>query len=219
MKDYKTVLGESMDEIIIDKSRFIGYSFYIQSQEQAEDIIKSIKKKHYDATHNCYAYILSDDMSIMKCNDDGEPSSTAGIPMLEVLKKENITNCLVIATRYFGGVKLGAGGLVRAYTKTAKIAIDSNTIVEKKIFTRLEITTSYNFTGKIQKFIENKDLISLPVEFSENVKFIIYENSKNISKLIQDLKDLTNGNCTIDEKGEHYLSFIDGIFDIKTSFE
>ena len=219
MKPYKTVLGESMDEIIIDKSRFIGYSFYIQDQSQAENIIKSIKKKHYDATHNCYAYILNDDMSIIKCNDDGEPSSTAGIPMLEVLKKENITNCLVIATRYFGGIKLGAGGLVRAYTKTAKIAINANTLVEKRIFTKLEITVDYNFTGKIQKFIENNKLISLPPEFSENVKFIIYEDGKNISKLIQDLKDLTNANCIIDEKGKHYLSFIDGVFDIKTSFE
>lgn len=214
MKEYKTVSGDGVDEIVIDKSRFIGYSFHIDTQEQAENIIKSIKKKHYDATHNCYAYIIGEDMSVMKCSDDGEPGSTAGIPMLEVLKKENITNCLVIATRYFGGIKLGVGGLVRAYTKTAKIALSSNVIVEKKIFETIEITIDYSFVGKIQKFIENKNLISLIPVFSENVKFIIYIEAKNLNSLIQDLKDITNANCTIKEKEKTYLSFVQGEVDM-----
>lgn len=217
MREYKTVLNNTNDEIIIEKSRFIGYSFHISSQDEAENFIKSIKKQHYDATHNCYAYILNDDMSIMKCSDDKEPSSTAGVPMLEVLKKQNITNCLIIATRYFGGIKLGAGGLTRAYSKTAKIALSSNTIVEKRIFKQLEISIDYNFIGKIQKFIENNHILSKAPEFFESVKFILYEKHENLGDLKQDLLNITNGNIIIEEKDEVYIDFIDEVAKIWTT--
>lgn len=211
MINYKSVLKNSSDEIIIEKSRFIGHSFHIDSVEEAEEYIKNAKKKYYDATHNCYAYILNEDMSIMKSSDDGEPSSTAGIPMLEVLKKENITNCLVIATRYFGGIKLGAGGLVRAYTKTAKIAIDSNTIIEKRVFKNIACVVDYSFVGKIQKFIENKSILASMPEFSEKVKFDLYETQDNIEKLKQELLDMTSAKCIIQEKELKYIDFIDNI--------
>lgn len=208
MKEYSTVLGNSSGEIIIEKSKFIGYSFHIDSVAEAECFIKKIKKKHYDATHNCYAYLLNDDMSIAKANDDGEPSSTAGIPMLEVLKKENITNTLVVATRYFGGVKLGASGLVRAYTKTAKIAIESNEIVNKRIYIKILLEIDYSFFSKIQKYIEKNHIISDVPEFLEKVKMYVYQKEKYINDFKQDILNITNADCIIEFLEEVYLDFI-----------
>lgn len=211
MKEYNTVLKNSKDEIIIDKSKFIGYSFHINNVDEAESFIKEIKKKHYDATHNCYAYLLKDDMSIAKASDDGEPSSTAGIPMLEVLKKENITDTLIIATRYFGGIKLGAGGLVRAYTKTAKIAIESNIIVNKKIYQKILLEIDYNFLNKIQKYIEKNDIISNVPEFMEKVRINIYQKDEYLDDLKKDILNITNGDCDIKLSGNVYLDFIGGV--------
>ena len=211
LKEYNTVLKNSKDEIIIDKSKFIGYSFHINNVDEAESFIKEIKKKHYDATHNCYAYLLKDDMSIAKASDDGEPSSTAGIPMLEVLKKENITDTLIIATRYFGGIKLGAGGLVRAYTKTAKIAIESNIIVNKKIYQKILLEIDYNFLNKIQKYIEKNDIISNVPEFMEKVRISIYQKDEYLDDLKKDILNITNGDCDIKFLGNIYLDFIGGV--------
>ncbi len=211
LKEYNTVLKNSKDEIIIDKSKFIGYSFHINNVDEAESFIKEIKKKHYDATHNCYAYLLKDDMSIAKASDDGEPSSTAGIPMLEVLKKENITDTLIIATRYFGGIKLGAGGLVRAYTKTAKIAIESNIIVNKKIYQKILLEIDYNFLNKIQKYIEKNDIISNVPEFMEKVRINIYQKDEYLDDLKKDILNITNGDCDIKLSGNVYLDFIGGV--------
>lgn len=211
MKEYNTVLKNSSDEIIIDKSKFIGYSFHINNVDEAESFIKEVKKKHYDATHNCYAYLLKDDMSIAKASDDGEPGSTAGIPMLEVLKKENITDTLIIATRYFGGIKLGAGGLVRAYTKTAKIAIESNIIVNKKIYQKILLEIDYNFLNKIQKYIEKNDIISNVPEFMEKVKISIYQKDEYLDDLKKDILNITNGDCDIKLLGNVYIDFIDGV--------
>ena len=206
LKEYNTVLKNSKDEIIIDKSKFIGYSFHINNVDEAESFIKEIKKKHYDATHNCYAYLLKD-----KASDDGEPSSTAGIPMLEVLKKENITDTLIIATRYFGGIKLGAGGLVRAYTKTAKIAIESNIIVNKKIYQKILLEIDYNFLNKIQKYIEKNDIISNVPEFMEKVRINIYQKDEYLDDLKKDILNITNGDCDIKLSGNVYLDFIGGV--------
>ena len=211
LKEYNTVLKNSKDEIIIDKSKFIGYSFHINNVDEAESFIKEIKKKHYDATHNCYAYLLKDDMSIAKASDDGEPSSTAGIPMLEVLKKENITDTLIIATRYFGGIKLGAGGLVRAYAKTAKIAIESNIIVNKKIYQKILLEIDYNFLNKIQKYIEKNDIISNVPEFMEKVRINIYQKDEYLDDLKKDILNITNGDCDIKLSGNVYLDFIGGV--------
>ena len=162
MKSYSTVLSSASAEIVIEKSRFIGHSFHVEDIEETENIIKDVKKKYYDATHNCFAYIMGEDMSIAKANDDGEPSSTAGAPMLELLKKLNLTNTLVMATRYFGGIKLGASGLIRAYAKTAKISLEANSIVNKDVFNRIILEIDYSLIGRIQKFLENNQIIHEP---------------------------------------------------------
>lgn len=210
MKSYSTVLLSASDEIIIEKSRFIGHSFHVEDVDQAEAIIKDTKKKYYDATHNCFAYILNEDMSIVKANDDGEPSSTAGVPMLEIMKKSNITNTLIIATRYFGGIKLGASGLIRAYAKTAKIALEANRIVSKKVFTKIVLEIDYSLIGKIQKFLETKQIIYDTPNFTDKVEVAIYETDEKIKELQKELLDLTNANCKLDIGNKLYLDFVDG---------
>lgn len=210
MKSYSTVLLSASDEIIIEKSRFIGHSFHVEDIDQAEAIIKDTKKKYYDATHNCFAYILNEDMSIVKANDDGEPSSTAGVPMLEIMKKSNITNTLIIATRYFGGIKLGASGLIRAYAKTAKIALEANRIVSKKVFTKIVLEIDYSMIGKIQKFLETKQIIYDTPNFTDKVEVAIYETDEKIKELQKELLDLTNANCKLDIGNKLYLDFVDG---------
>ena len=131
MSTYKTLHEFGMDEIIIEKSTFIGYAKPIKTEEEAIEFINEIKKKHKDATHNVWAYTVGKTMNIQRYSDDGEPQGTAGIPTLEVIKKEDLRDVVVVVTRYFGGVKLGAGGLVRAYTKGAKIGIDAAKVIEK----------------------------------------------------------------------------------------
>src|SRR5699024_5195396 len=118
LTEYYTIKGEGSHEVIIQKSRFIGYVKRVVTEEEAQSFIQTIKKKHHDATHNCSAYIIGDHDQIQKANDDGEPSGTAGVPMLEVLKRQTLKNTAVVVTRYFGGTKLGAGGLIRAYGST-----------------------------------------------------------------------------------------------------
>ena len=210
MKSYSTVLLSASDEIIIEKSRFIGHSFHVEDVDQAEAIIKDTKKKYYDATHNCFAYILNEDMSIVKANDDGEPSSTAGVPMLEIMKKSNITNTLIIATRYFGGIKLGASGLIRAYAKTAQIALKANRIVSKKVFTKIVLEIDYSQIGKIQKFLENNQIIYDTPNFTDKVEVTMYETDEKIEELQKELLDLTNANCKLDIGNKLYLDFVDG---------
>ena len=210
MKSYSTVLSSASAEIVIEKSRFIGQSFHVEDLEETENIIKEVKKKYYDATHNCFAYIIGEDMSIAKASDDGEPSSTAGVPMLELLKKLNLTNTLVMATRYFGGIKLGASGLIRAYAKTAKISLEANSIVNKDVFNRIILEIDYSLIGRIQKFLENNQIIHDAPIFTEKVELNLYAKDEKIEGLQKDLLDITNANCKLVIGDKLYLNFVDG---------
>ena len=210
MKSYSTVLSSASAEIVIEKSRFIGHSFHVEDIEETENIIKDVKKKYYDATHNCFAYIMGEDMSIAKANDDGEPSSTAGAPMLELLKKLNLTNTLVMATRYFGGIKLGASGLIRAYAKTAKISLEANSIVNKDVFNRIILEIDYSLIGRIQKFLENNQIIHDAPIFTEKVELNLYAKDEKIEGLQKDLLDITTANCKLVIGDKLYLNFVDG---------
>lgn len=210
MKSYSTVLSSASAEIVIEKSRFIGQSFHVEDLEETENIIKEVKKKYYDATHNCFAYIIGEDMSIAKASDDGEPSSTAGVPMLELMKKLNLTNTLVMATRYFGGIKLGASGLIRAYAKTAKISLEANSIVNKDVFNRIILEIDYSLIGRIQKFLENNQIIHDAPIFTEKVELNLYAKDEKIEGLQKDLLDITNANCKLVIGDKLYLNFVDG---------
>lgn len=210
MKSYSTVLSSASAEVVIEKSRFIGQSFHVEDLEETENIIKEVKKKYYDATHNCFAYIIGEDMSIAKASDDGEPSSTAGVPMLELMKKLNLTNTLVMATRYFGGIKLGASGLIRAYAKTAKISLEANSIVNKDVFNRIILEIDYSLIGRIQKFLENNQIIHDAPIFTEKVELNLYAKDEKIEGLQKDLLDITNANCKLVIGDKLYLNFVDG---------
>lgn len=193
---YFSIFHDGIDEFVEKKSKFIGHSFIVKTEDEALEKIAEIKQQYKDATHNCSAYIIGEDKLIQRYNDDGEPSGTAGIPMLEVLKKEDLTNVLVIATRYFGGTMLGAGGLVRAYTKTAKIAIDAGVVVEMIKFEKISISYDYTFHGSITNFLLKNQHKILSEEFTDRVKILLYKKIDD-ENLLKEILNLTSGNAEI----------------------
>ena len=208
MNEYKTVFESGESTIIIEKSKFIGYSRHVETEEDALTFINEIKKKNKDATHNVSAYILGEKKNAQKYSDDGEPSGTAGIPILELMKKEELTNSAIVVTRYFGGIKLGAGGLVRAYSKSAKSTLENSLISQKKIFIPIEILFDYSFLGKIQNDISTRNILASKPDFEDVVKYTIYVDKEEIDSSINHINDLTSGNVIIDIKDEVLLDFV-----------
>ena len=178
---FKTINENASAEIVEKKSKFIANIFYVETKEEAEEKIKEINKKYHDARHNCYAYrIVTDDGIIEKASDDGEPSGTAGAPMLTILSKNNLANILVIVTRYFGGILLGTGGLVKAYSSACILGIDNADIVEKNVADLYKIEISYADIDKFKYFAKNNNIIILKEEYLENVILEIGIKEKNI---------------------------------------
>lgn len=210
MKVYKTLHEFGCDEYIVEKSRFIGYAKPIKTEEEAKEFIEEIKKKHKDATHNVWSYTVGEGMNIQRFSDDGEPSGTAGIPTLEVIKKEDLRDVVVVVTRYFGGVKLGAGGLVRAYTKGAKIGLDAGKIVEKIPHKEVLITVDYTMLGKIQNSLSDTEFAIRDIEYTDNVKIQVCTRLEQEQALKDMIVEITNANCTITDGDEFYLSVLDG---------
>lgn len=166
---YRTVLRSRSIEIEIKKSRFIGHAMPAQSAEDAEEFIREIKQEHNQATHNCTAYIVGESSIQQRYSDDGEPQGTAGIPMLELLRKEELTNTLLVVTRYFGGIKLGAAGLVRAYTQASKEAIEEAKIVRYFPFTRVRLTVDYADLGRLDYYCQTEGLYESSRVFEDRV--------------------------------------------------
>ena len=181
LKKFKTIQDNVTIEIEEKRSRFIANIFYVENVEQAENIIKEIKKKYYDARHNCYAYIINDEQVIKKSSDDGEPSGTAGSPILNVIEKNALGNVLIIVTRYFGGILLGAGGLVRAYTESATKVIRDAIIVEQEQGYELEVTISYQDMEKLKYYCNQNNIKIIKNEYGENIKckMEVTEEEKN----------------------------------------
>ena len=169
MQEYLTVAKETEDEFTVKHSRFIGYIKPVTTQEEAVEFINSKKSKHWDATHNVYAYILRDGQ-IRRYSDDGEPQGTAGIPVLDVLQKEGLTDCVVVVTRYFGGILLGGGGLVRAYSHAAKLAVDAGGVIKMSMCVRAECECDYGYYGRLASLIPECGGTIENSEFTENVK-------------------------------------------------
>ena len=181
---YKTIKENVSAELVEKKSKFIANLFYIESREEAEDIIKMQKKKYYDARHNCYAFrVLGEDGIIEKSSDDGEPSGTAGAPMLNILSKMEITNILVIVTRYFGGILLGTGGLVKAYSNSTKLALEKAEIsmLEEGFVYKLEL--NYSDLENFKYFMKNNEIKILKEEYFEYVKLSIFVPKNKIDCL------------------------------------
>lgn len=210
LKEYKTLLGYGEDEIIIEKSRFIGYATPIENEEEAIAFIEKIKSRHKGATHNVPAYIVGENNEIQRYSDDGEPSGTAGIPTLEVLKKEDLRNVAVVVTRYFGGVKLGAGGLVRAYTKGAKIGLDAAKIVTKRLYELVHVKLDYTLLGKIQNEILQHGYLIKETQYDDFVHFYLYIEIDSLNHFEKQIIEWTNGRSSVDCIEQEYLTEVDG---------
>ncbi|MBP3939160.1 MAG: YigZ family protein [Clostridia bacterium] len=204
--EYKTILNQASDEFIERKSRFIGYIKPVTTQEEAVSFINEIKSKHWDATHNVYAYVLREGQ-VRRYSDDGEPQGTAGIPVLDVLLKENVTDCVVVATRYFGGTLLGAGGLVRAYSHTAKIAVDAGQVITMKFCKVLKVTCDYNFYGRLNSFIPEMGGVIDDTQFADNVTVTFKLPVDDVATFDAKLVDMSFGRFHTEEIGEEFKCF------------
>lgn len=212
MGNFKTIYEESSYEEVINKSRFIGYAAPINGEEEAQEFIKKIKKDNFGATHNVPIYVLGENFEIQRYSDDGEPSGTAGVPVLNMMKNEGITNAVVVITRYFGGVKLGTGGLVRAYTSVAKETLKKSKIIEIVDYELLSVIIEYNIHGKIQNFLENhKNYLLKETIFLEKVQMDIYSKEEDLDFIIKSIKDFTNDGATIVNLGSFPLKINEGI--------
>lgn len=191
--NYKTIDGNSEASFIEKKSEFIGYLRHVDTEAEAIAFINEIRAQHRKATHNCYAYILRDN-NISRHSDDGEPSGTAGAPIYEVLKKEGLTDVACVVTRYFGGILLGAGGLVRAYTQGAKLAVDNAVILDMQQGVRIKLTLAYPLYGKIGKILAEYDARVENEDFSADVAITLVIRAEQADSLIADLTDACSGN-------------------------
>lgn len=199
---YLTIKRQSKDDFEEKKSQFIGHIKRVEAEEEAKAFVQEIKSQHKMATHNCWAYVIGEKMNIQRYSDDGEPQGTAGIPILEVIKKTGIVDCAIVVTRYFGGVLLGAGGLTRAYTKGASIAIKAGGIVEKVKGVPLTIDINYDLIGKIQYICGENNWNIEDSEYGENVKVHLLLELDEAEKAIQEITEATNGKAVIKKNDE-----------------
>ncbi|WP_024620869.1 YigZ family protein [Metaclostridioides mangenotii] len=203
---YKTLHEYGMDEVEIERSRFIGYAKPVKSEEEAIEFVNEIKKKHKDATHNVWAYTVGENMNIQRYSDDGEPQGTAGIPSLEVIKKEDLRDVVIVVTRYFGGVKLGAGGLVRAYTKGAKIGLEAGKIIDKVLYQEVKIGLDYTLLGRVQNEIMNLGFYIKDIVYEDNVNILVYSKLEDVEGFTTKIVDITSDKCEIVLGEEFFLS-------------
>ncbi|WP_066175630.1 YigZ family protein [Bacillus marinisedimentorum] len=207
LSTYYTVKGYGEHEINIQKSRFIGYVKRTETEEEAQAFIQEIKKKNWNANHNCSAYMIGEHDLLQKANDDGEPSGTAGVPMLEVLKKRELKDTTVVVTRYFGGIKLGSGGLIRAYGKSASEVINKAGIIEMKLMQVMELTIDYTLLGKLENDLRTSKFILKKVEYLEKVKIQVYIQSGEENLFTFWVDEHTNGLADVKKRQTKYLEF------------
>ena len=196
--EYKTIARRCEARFIEKKSEFIGYLCPVQTEEQAVAFIEEIRAMHRKATHNCYAYILREN-NAARHSDDGEPGGTAGVPIYEVLRKEGLTDVCCVVTRYFGGVLLGAGGLVRAYTKGAKDAVDAAQIKCMAEAVKLAVTVDYGLYGRLAQVFADFDASVEDERFADNVRIVLHIRAENSQKLTDKLVDVCNGAVSVEE--------------------
>ena len=205
LSHYYTVKGNGEHEIVIQKSRFIAHVARAETEAAAQDFIQRIKKENWNATHNCSAYLIGENDHIQKANDDGEPSGTAGVPILEVLKKKHLKDTVVVVTRYFGGIKLGAGGLIRAYGKSASEGIEATGIVERKLMKVMSTVIDYTWLGKIENELRSSVYSIKDIHYLENVEVETYVEEGEVEKFVDWMVELTSGQGKITEGDRLYL--------------
>ena len=207
---YKSVYQGGTGEIVEKKSRFIATVIPITTEDEALQFIESMKKKYWDATHNCSAYVCGLNHEIQRCSDDGEPSKTAGRPMLDVLLGEDIHNTAVVVTRYFGGTLLGTGGLVRAYQGATKEGLSQSVIIEKILAKRIKITTDYNGIGKIQYIIGQENITTLNSEYTDIVTVTVLVTTDQLGSFTKKIIEATSNRAVIEDEGELYYADYNG---------
>ena len=204
--NYYTVSEAAEASFIEKRSEFIGYIAPVKTDEEAVNFINTIKAKHRKAKHNVYAYILRKD-NISRYSDDGEPQGTAGVPVLDVLQKRGLTDVCVVVTRYFGGILLGGGGLVRAYSQAASLACDAAHTMDMCLCHRLKICTDYGMYGKLTYILPNFETITVNSDFADSVTLELLVLSKKLSALISEITEITNGSAEITDCGELFEDF------------
>ncbi len=212
LSQYKTVYCGGEAEIIEKKSRFIATVRPVKSEEEAIAFIESMKKKYWNATHNCSAYVIGERFQIQRCSDDGEPSGTAGKPMLDVLLGEEIHDVVVVVTRYFGGTLLGTGGLVRAYSSSTKEGLLASKVITKMSGQKFSIETDYTGLGKIQYILGQRGLTILNSIYTDKVILEVLLPEDEIKGVLDEIREGTNGQAKMEKQLECYFANIDGEF-------
>ena len=210
MKAYRTVYTGGTGEIVEKRSRFIADVFPVSGEEEALEYLEGIRKKYWDARHHCWAYVTGDDPAVERMSDDGEPAGTAGKPILEVIRGRKLTNVLVVVTRYFGGTRLGTGGLVRAYTSSAAAGLDHSKIITKIRGFKLKITTDYTGLGKIQYLLGQRGIKTLDSSYTDRVELTVLVPEEEEEKLRADIMDGTNGQAVMETGDGCWFASIDG---------
>ena len=210
MSEYKIVYKGGTGEIVEKKSRFIANVFKVESEDEALEIIEQTRKKYWDARHNCYVYSIGMNREFTRCSDDGEPSGTAGRPMLDVILGEDIYNVAVVVTRYFGGVLLGTGGLVRAYSKAVQEGLAASKVILKQKGIALKITTDYTGLGKIQYIAGERNIPVLDSEYTDKVVMKLLVPVQDVGSVQKAITEGTNGRAGIEKDQELYYAVIDG---------
>lgn len=205
LTQYRTVKRFGSDEIVIKKSRFIGYAKPVETEDEAIAFIESIKKEHWNATHNCSAYMIGERDEIQRASDDGEPSGTAGKPILEVIKNQSMKNVAVVVTRYFGGILLGAGGLVRAYTDGAVIGLAAAEPVYKVLHTEVLVEIDYTWHGKVENELRNRGTLMGETSFTDKVTLTCLPLAEEAERFILWMTDITQGQASIIEGESRYV--------------
>ena len=204
--EYKTIYEPAEDSFIERKSEFIGYISPVKTNDEAVEFINSIKAKHRKARHNVYAYILRDG-NISRYSDDGEPQGTGGVPVLDVLQKEGLTDVCVVVTRYFGGILLGGGGLVRAYSHACKLAVDAAQVMIMCQCSEITVTCDYSFYGKLSYVVPEFEVKTKSEDFADDVKVTMLVKTEKVQPLKEKLIDLANGKIHIDEITDIWADF------------
>lgn len=197
LPNYYTVKGYGEHEIEIQRSRFIAYIQRAETEEAAQAFIQKIKKQNWNATHNCSAYLIGENDQIQKANDDGEPSGTAGVPILEVLKKKQLKDTVVVITRYFGGIKLGAGGLIRAYGKATSEGLKATGVVERKLMRIMHTIIDYTLLGKVENELRSSVYQVKEIHYLDKVEIETYVAESQTEAFNEWMVEMTNGQCEI----------------------
>ena len=201
---YNTIISEGQDEIVEKKSRFIGYAVPVSTEEEAYAFVERIKKQHYDARHNCFAFAIGSENTLLRFSDDGEPQGTAGKPILEVITGNQVVNICIVVTRYFGGTLLGTGGLVRAYTEAAKLALADAGIHTMQLMKLVSITTNYNDSGKVQYLLSNSQAVIDGTDYTMDVCFKIAIPADEDGRLEKQITESTSARAVLEVTGEEY---------------